>query len=383
MSKQELKLYMERQRLLYKSVKSFRRRSLFIDKVVEATGYDRKRAIRLLNRKTETYAPRGAHRKLRDEDVELIRKIWANCGYPNALYLKHMLPRFLKDSIEQGEHIGASQMKRALRVSYKTLERELSPYRVRLDSQESTALKAAIKAKVNLVAPLREVTEPGHICLDTVSHGGRSGAGNFVWTLTWTDIYTGFTLNRAVWNKGYTGMAEAFDFCLANTPFPIKSINTDNGSEFLNYHALRYWEDKPVELTRSRPYHKNDNAHAEQKNRTHVRELFLRVRLAREGYVPLMNRIYEVSNTIRNFFVPCKVLKGREYIPGKHRSRRIYDKEQTPYQRIIGSGIATTIPIYELKERERSYNCAKIFEEQKHMLEEFFTLVSQDPESNS
>ena len=86
-------------------------------------------------------------------------------------------------------------------------------------------------------------------------------------------------------------MKEAFDYCVMHTPFKVISINVDNGGEFLNYHAIRYWRNKRgIKLTHSRPHMKNDNAHAEQKNRTHVRELFARFRLDEYRFVEEMKK---------------------------------------------------------------------------------------------
>lgn len=379
MGREELELYMERQHGLYQRVHGVKARQRFIDKVVEATGYDRKRAIRLLNRKGEVFRQRGAARKLKAADVDFLRELWALADYPNARYFHIMLPRFLKDIRALDPRVGRRQEQRLLEVSYKTIERELGIYRVKERKKpDGMALRAAILAQVELVAPLRKVDSPGYICVDTVAHGGDTTAGDFAWTLTWTDIHTGFTINRALWNKGYAAMQEAFDYCVAHTPFPIREINSDNGTEFLNFHMLRYWADKGVKLTHSRPYHKNDNAHAEQKNRTHVRELFLNIRVDREEFVEKMNRIYEVANTIRNYIMPCMVLTGREYIKERHRSRRIYDKPRTPLARIIESGVLETAEAERLLADERRHNSIELFVEVERRLNAFFHALTKD-----
>lgn len=104
----------------------------------------------------------------------------------------------------------------------------------------------------------------------------------------------------------------------------------------MNYHAIRYWRDKRgIKLTHSRPHMKNDNAHAEQKNRTHVRELFARFRLDEYWFVKEMNKIYELNNIRRNYMIPCKVLRGRVLNPTTGRYKRVYDKVRTPIERIL------------------------------------------------
>ncbi len=111
---------------------------------------------------------------------------------------------------------------------------------------------------------------------DTVTHCGNSLAGDFIWSLTMTDIHTTWTENRATWNKGATGVLAHIQDIEAKLPFTLKGFDCDNGSAFLNYHLLRYFTDHPdkISFTRSRPYKKNDNAHVEQKNWSHVRQLF-------------------------------------------------------------------------------------------------------------
>lgn len=322
----------------YRLLRGKKARGLFLDRLSEETGYDRKHLIKLLNsKKRKTVQKRGAPIKLTGEDVDLVRHIWALSHYTNAEYLQQNIHRWLTDySSTLEEPLSEKQIKRISSVSYKTLERALKAYRCKEQPVRNWLRSATIQEGIELVESIRKVDGPGYICMDTVAHGGRSTSGSFVWTLTWTDIYTGFTLNRAVWNKGFEGMKEAFDYCVMHTPFKVISINVDNGGEFLNYHAIRYWRDKRgIKLTHSRPHMKNDNAHAEQKNRTHVRELFARFRLDEYRFVEEMNKIYELNNIRRNYMIPCKVLRGRVLNPTTGRYKRVYDKVRTPIERIL------------------------------------------------
>ncbi len=122
-----------------------------------------------------------------------------------------------------------------------------------------------------------DVTQPGFLEGDTVAHCGNSLSGNFVWSLTLTDILTAWTECRATWNKGAAGVLAQIKDVENTLPFDILGYDCDNGSEFLNHHLIQYFADRkmPVQFTRSRAYHKNDNAHVEQKNWTHVRHLFV------------------------------------------------------------------------------------------------------------
>jgi hypothetical protein len=170
---------------------------------------------------------------------------------------------------------------------------------------------------------------------------GRGGSlsGNFVWSLTLTDICTGWTENRAVWNKGARGVLEKISDIENALPFPILGFDCDNGSEFLNHHLIRYFltdRENPVQFTRSRPNHRNDNAHVEQKNWSHVRELFGYERFDREELVPAMNDMYSKElSQLRNFFYPSLKLKRKVRI--NSRIKRYYGAPETPFQRVMKS----------------------------------------------
>ena len=179
-------------------------------------------------------------------------------------------------------------------------------------------------------------TQPGFVEADTVAHCGNSLAGDFVWTLTMTDIITGWTECRATWNKGSQGVLEQIQAVENLLPFPLKGFDCDNGSEFLNQHLLRYFTDHPQQpaFTRSRPYKKNDNAHVEQKNWTHARQLFGYDRLDNVALVPLMNEVYSTLwCPLQNHFCPSLKLQKKHRDGAKIVKK--YHAPQTPYQRVI------------------------------------------------
>ena len=154
-----------------------------------------------------------------------------------------------------------------------------------------------------------------------------------------TDIATCWTECRATWNKGASGVIEQVQSVEEALPFDLLGFDSDNGSEFLNWHLVSYFSEKrarPVYFTRSRAYHKNDNAHVEQKNWSFPRQMFGYERLGHFELVKLMNELYsnEIS-LLRNHFSPCFKLKERKLIKSRH--RRVYEKPQTPYQRVMES----------------------------------------------
>lgn len=171
---------------------------------------------------------------------------------------------------------------------------------------------------------------------DTVAHCGNSLAGDFVWSLTLTDIHTTWTEIRATWNKGATGVLAQIQDIEAALPFPLQGFDCDNGSEFLNHHLVKYFTDqpRPIAFTRSRPYRKNDNAHVEQKNWTHVRHLFGYDRFEQADLVPLMNDLYANEWSLyQNHFCPGMKLTDKQRINARYVKR--YDQPQTPYQRVM------------------------------------------------
>lgn len=179
---------------------------------------------------------------------------------------------------------------------------------------------------------------PGFCEADTVAHCGDSLEGSFAWSITMTDICSTWTENRAIWGKGATdvvGKVKDVEECL---PFELLGFDCDNGSEFLNHHLVRYFSERPkektVQFTRSRPYHKNDNAHVEQKNWTHVRQLFGYDRFDKKIIVELMNDLYrnELSQ-LQNYFHPTMKLIEKRKVNSKY--YKTYDTPKTPYQRLL------------------------------------------------
>jgi len=167
-------------------------------------------------------------------------------------------------------------------------------------------------------------------------------AGDFIWSLTITDTYSGWTENRAVWGKTAKSVHEAIEEIENGLPFEIKSLNCDNGSEFLNHRLVEYFsvgnqgptgERKRFVMTRSRSYHKNDNAHVEQKNWTSVRQIFGYERLEFRELIPLMNEIYKVQSLFSNFWIPQFKLKSKVRVGTK--IKKAYHPPATPYQRLL------------------------------------------------
>jgi hypothetical protein len=185
-----------------------------------------------------------------------------------------------------------------------------------------------------------DLSRPGYLEADSVAHCGGSLAGEFIWSLTYTDILSGWTEGGAVWNKGAAGVLAATREVEERLPFALLGFDSDNGGEFLNHHLWSYMRERQdaVEFTRSRPYHSDDNAHVEQKNWTWARQLLGYGRLEDPALVALISALYrEVWAPWQNFFLPCFKLQSK-WREGSHWRKR-YELPKTAYQRLCAPGM--------------------------------------------
>jgi hypothetical protein len=183
----------------------------------------------------------------------------------------------------------------------------------------------------------------------------------FAYTIDFVDIATGWTEQRAAWGKGESGVLEQIKNVENYLPFPLLGFDSDNGSEFLNYHLLRHFTQRkqPVQFTRSRPYHKDDNAHIEQKNWTHVRQWLGYHRLDNPVVIPLLNQLYTSEwRLYHNFFCPSVKLISKKLIGAK--TIKCYDSPKTPYQRVLESKKVLPSVRRKLKEQFKGLNPFKL-----------------------
>jgi len=250
-----------------------------------------------------------------------------------------MLPTWLPFYEKEHGDLANNVSRNILHISPRSIDRLLKPVRKRYGSRGLCGTKPGTLLK-NLI-PIKtshwDITKPGFMEADTVAHCGGSLEGSFVWSLTFTDIFSGWTENAAVWNKGSHGVHKQIKRIEDNLPFAILGFHCDNGSEFLTHHLYSYFTDRkaPVTFTRSRANRKNDNAHVEQKNWTHVRLLLGYQRIEDQSLISKINHLYTCSNLFNNFF--CANLKIQEKIRINSRYKKKYDEGKTPYQRLMES----------------------------------------------
>jgi len=316
-------------------------RKRMLDEFCEQYQYERKYAAKLLGgglvvaKGTGRRGPESRYEPL----LEVVERIWSAaeqlCGKRLVAALELWLPHYAR-------HYGKllpSQQKLLGEISAATLDRMLAS----LKSQPLRGLCATrpgtlLRRQIPIAGEMWDEHRPGFMEADSVAHCGASLAGNFTWSLVYTCHASTWTEGRAVWNKGSAGIVEQTRDVEQNLPFELLGFDFDNGSEWMNWTLIKYLQVrvKPVRLTRSRPYHKDDNAHVEQKNWMWPRQLLGYSRLEDPTAVPLINRLYKDTwGPLHNFFLPSMKLKEK-WREGSRWKRR-HDRARTAYQRLLVS----------------------------------------------
>ena len=324
---------------------------------VENTGWTRKYAITILNSEGKTklkwidgklvklkitHKTKQKRKRERyyDADVAaMLIKLW---NYFNQMGSERLLP-LIRQNIDclHGDAKKRFVMSdivydKLLKISRPTAERILKPVRQKqkirgtCSTKRGSLLRSQIPVKVYW--PWDD-QKPGFCEIDTVSHDGGNASGRFCYTLTVTEIAHQWTLDYALLNKEQKWVLESLDECRLSFPVPLKGIDSDNGGEFINSALKKWCDDNHIDFTRSRPYHKNDNCYVEQKNFDRVRK---NVGYARFEDIPMRDAlavVYRYLNPLGNYFYPCKKLIDKRRIENK--TKKVYDKPQTPYERIL------------------------------------------------
>jgi hypothetical protein len=330
--------YLEKVRALYGRMNRSGRGQL-LDEVCRMLGCHRKHAVRLMKPTVRVPGRRpGPKPRYGPAETAALEAIWKAADQPCGRRLVADLPLWLP-SYARREKLPATLCRRLLTLSAATADRLLRPVRLRHRPKGlgGTRPGSLLKTQIPIRGQCWDETRAGYIEADTVAHGGTSMAGDFLWSLTFTDIATGWTVNRVVWNKGAQGVLDRVRELEGELPFALLGMDCDNGSEFLTHHLWRYLRDRPrpVDFTRGRPYFKNDQAHVEQKNWTHVRQLLGYDRLEHIELVEPINELYRLWGTFHNLFRTCFKLKDKQRVGSRIRKR--YETPRTPAQRVLTS----------------------------------------------
>ncbi len=317
-------------------------RSALLDEMEQMTGHHRKALIRSMNRPERSATRRRRTRRGRPTQygprvVAALVLIWTAAGYPWAVRLKALLPGWLPHarrhmalSTETEQKLLAMsprQMDRCLRRQKRTIGRRL---------YGRTKPGSLLKHHIPLRTDRWDVQEPGFTEIDLVSHSGDCAEGEFAYSLNVTDIDSTWVESRAVLGKSQVRVQEAVEHVRQVVPFTLRGIDSDNGSEFINAHLYKYCQAQRIQFTRGRPYKKDDNAHIEQKNWTHVRKLLGYVRYDSAAAVAAINDLFADTRLLQNLFLPSVKLVRKDRVGS--RMRRRYDAAQTPLDRLLTGG---------------------------------------------
>jgi len=354
-------------------------KKVMIDDLCDQCNYSRKHAIKLLNAKAgwggDPQKRKGRPPRYGKDTEKIVLKLWQVSEQPCGKRLKAMVPLWLPYYEKMYGQLKESIQEQVLSISAAQIDRILSPHKV-MKGRCGTKPGSILKTQIPIRTDNWDATQPGFLEADTVAHCGGSLAGDHIWSVTYTDIFSGWTVNRGVWNKGADGIVKATQSMEELLPFEILGFDCDNGSEFLNQHLIRYFQERPkkVGFTRSRPYHKNDNAHVEQKNWTHVRQLFGYDRFEDIELLVLMNEIYcDQWELLNNFFKPCMKLTSKERHGSKIKKR--YDKPLTPCDRLLQSKHISEETKNTLQAKRESLNPIELSQQLEQKLRAFHSLI--------
>lgn len=308
------------------------------------TGLHRKSLIRLLHQASLERRPRQSQRgRVYGVDVEhIVRVVWESLDYLCAERLTPALLPTARHLVQFGEVRLTPELEVQLgNISRATVQRLAA--RFRLDSPRLPRRGPEQANRLAREIPMGrlpwDTTEAGHFEVDLVHHCGPSTVGDYIHTLQLIDIATGWSERVAILGRSQRAAEGGFRQILGRLPFPIRQLHPDNGSEFLNDHLVRFWGEQIVglKLSRSRPFHKNDNRFVEQKNDTLVRAYFGQERLDTLAQCEAMNAIYGQMWLYYNFYQPVLHLIAKNTVDGK--LKRKWDQAQSPYQRLLATGV--------------------------------------------
>ena len=338
MSQRSRKEYLQTMRESYQRTKSRSDKSRIIDQVCEVLQCHRKHAIRTLNQKgTALTKPIRRPRPLLYQNaIPAIQKGWEALDYPCAERLHPVLLETADLLAMHGELFLDDRIRQELAaISRSTLSRRLANMKSPKPKRQLSKVKLNGKLRAEVPVDRYDSTkvDPGALEIDLVEHNGGNSIGHFAYTLTVVDVVTQYSRRKAVLGRGQQGVFHALHHILSEWPYRPWGLHSDNGSEFLNHHLLRFSQQEGYQLTRSRPYKKNDNPHVEQKNLQFVREVVGYQRLDTPEDVEWLNQVYAVLDPYANFFLPVRKLVHRQR--EERRVRKIYDQARSPFQRLI------------------------------------------------
>jgi hypothetical protein len=336
-------------------------KSKLLDQAQELLGYHRKAAIRAMRTRCLASGPRIlTGRPVTYEPGLLLpwlRPIWQATDYACGRRLVAMLPEWIPAYEQHERRMPGEVREKLLLASGRTLDRLLEPLRAQGAGRSLTRPGTLLRQQIPIRGSVWEEGKAGWLEVDTVALCGGSVAGEFVWMVDGVDYATTWVEVRAMWGRGQAGTLLALQDVEASLPFSLLGLDSDNGGEFLNYHVLNWLQKRarPVFMTRSRPYKKDDNAHVEQKNWTHIRQCFGYERYDNPELVEPINALAKGAyGQLLNYFHASLKLERKDRKAG--RVQRIYGAAQTPLARVLASAEVTTQTKQRLREHKAGLN---------------------------
>ena len=323
-----------------------------LDEFTNVIGCHRKSAIRLLKakRRSDLRRRRGRSKEYGADVVGVLRLAWEATDRLCSKRLQPFLPELVPVLRKYDDTFISTQVAAQLRrMSPSTIDRVLRPWR-RLGGRRPLSCTKPGSLLKNSI-PIRtfadwEENRSGFLEVDLVHHCGESTEGFYLTTLSTVDVASGWSECMAVWGKGQDRVGGAIHKVRQRLPFPLLGVDSDNGGEFINHHLYTYCQREDITFTRSRSYKKNDGCHVEQKNWSVVRRLVGYDRYCSRAALETLNRIYTILRLYVNFFQPSMKLVHKTRHGAK--VHKVYDQAQTPYQRLLRSGVLTEAKRHEL-----------------------------------
>ena len=358
-------------------------KKVILDELCATTGWHRDHARKALRHALTLRVVRTPRRRREpvygELVIEALRFLWAvqgtPCGRLLAAALPDLVPRLRRLGELDIDDVTAGEL---LKIAPATIDRRLKVDRAKLDPRGRSHTKPGTLLKDSI--PMRTWAEwddarPGFVEIDLVGHEGGNNRGEFCFTLDMTDIATGWTETRSVRNKAQKWVFAAIKDATASFPFPILGIDSDNGSEFINWELFRWCEAESLTFTRSRSGNKNDGAHVEQKNWHIVRQTVGYHRYDTPAELDLLNQIWALQRLLTNHFGPQQKLISKERNGAKVTKK--YDKPATPFQRVLAdTGTVTRTVKASLTRENKPLNPAAIQRQMQALTAELLTFTT-------
>ena len=361
-----------------------------LDELCATTGWHRnhaRKALKAALRPTVVKPRRPRPPKYGPKVVAALVLCWAVLGMPAGKRLAPMLAELVAILRRCGElDIDDDTAALLAGMSAATIDRRLAGERRKhtLKGRSRTKPGSLLKGQI----PIRTWADwddavPGFVEIDLVGHDGGNAAGEHAWTLTVTDIATGWTENRSVPNKARKWVLAALDEIAKVMPFPILGVDSDNGAEFINHHLLEWCDEREITFTRSRPGNKNDGCHVEQKNWAIVRIVVGYHRYDTAAEMLLLNKIWVLQSKLTNYFYPQQKLISKVRTGAKVTKK--YDTATTPHRRAEAHQTVCAEDKAILADTYASINPAAVQRQNQALTTELLTLTTSKaaPKTNA